>query len=157
MKRTKKSSLLTATAAVAGVAMGAGIALAATHPAVPLYTYEEVAQQYGAPAMPVMVDPTTHQGFPYSPKQTCMGGGNLSCHTPGNSAGLKSYDELSKHAFHAALGFNEWMDNDPSGLFISPDTHNLGDPGNTTVQAGVQTGLNPQKPWLQSHGHNGKW
>lgn len=147
MKRTKKSSLLTATAAVAGVAMGAGIAFA--HPAIQLFTYEEVAQQYGQAAMPVMVDPTTHQGFPYSPKQTCMGGGSLGCHTPGNTAGLKSYDDLSKHAFHASLGFNEWMDNDQSGLFI-------GD-GTGVTPAGTQTGLNPQKPWLQSHGHNGKW
>jgi hypothetical protein len=148
MKRTTKSSLLTVTAAVAGLAMGAGMALASTHPAIQLFTYEEVAQQYGMPAMPVMVD-QNHQGFPYSPKQTCMGGGNLSCHTPGNTAGLKSYDDLSKHAFHASLGFNEWMDNDQSGLFIGDGT------GDTP--AGVQTGLNPQKPWLQSHGHNGKW
>ncbi|HYS43748.1 MAG TPA: hypothetical protein VEM32_07175 [Geobacteraceae bacterium] len=158
MKRTTKSSLLTVTAAVAGLAMGAGIAMA--HPSVPLYTYEEVAAQYGAPAMPVMVDPTSHQGFPYSPKQTCMGGGSMSCHTPGNGAGLKSYDELSKHAFHASLGFNEWMDNNPDGLFISSQTYTLptgAGQASVTVNAGTQTGLNPQKPWLQSHGHNGKW
>ncbi len=156
MKRTKTGSLLTAAAAVAGVAMGAGIALAA-HPPIQLYTYEEVGQQYGmGNTMPVMVDPTTHQGFPYSPKQTC---GLAGCHdgkttvsgtgTKYDGTVLKSYDDLSKHAFHASLGFNEWMDNDQSGLFI-------GD-GTGVTPAGTQTGLNPQKPWLQSHGHNGKW
>ena len=143
MKRTKKCSLLTATGAVAGIAMGATIALAA-HPPVPLYTYEEVAAQYGMPKMPVMVD-AKHQGFPYSPKQTCFGA--VGCH--GDSASTnpkltKNYDDLSKHAFHSSLGFNEWMDNDYNGdgLFM---------------KNGIQTGLNPQKPWLQSHGHNGKW
>lgn len=153
MKRTKKSSLLTAAAAVAGVAMGAGIALAA-HPPIQLFTYEEVAAQmngtvdplnpFSAPVaqMPVMVDPASKQGMPYSPKQTCMGGGNMACHTPGNTVGLKSYSDVSEHAFHAALGYNEWMDNSDSGLFM---------------ENGKQTGLNPQKPWLQSHGHNGKW
>lgn len=157
MKRTKKSSLLTAAAAVAGVAMGAGIAMAA-HPDIMLFTYEEVARQMTGPAlltdgsnftappnmqMPVLVDPASKQGMPYSPKQTCMGGGNLSCHTPGNTVGLKSFAEISEHAFHASLGYNEWMDNSDSGLFVDEN--------------GKQTGLNPQKPWLQSHGHNGKW
>lgn len=160
MKRTKKSSLLTVAAAVSGVAMGAGIALAA-HPPIQLFTYEEVARQMNGPAltrdvngnptnltapasqpMPVMVDATSKMGMPYSPKQTCMGGGNLSCHTPGNTVNLKSFTEISEHAFHAALGYNEWMDNSDSGLF---------------KEDGTQTGLNPQKPWLQSHGHNGKW
>jgi hypothetical protein len=168
MKRTKSSSLLTATAAVAGLAMGAGIALAA-HPPIQLYTYEEVARQmtgpavtmtaggpnYAAPAnmaLPVMVDPNNKQGFPYSPKATCGLGG---CHDGAalDSKGkvLASYAKLADHAFHAALGFNEWMDNDPSGLFIGD-----GSVG-SLVAAGTQTGLNPQKPWLQSHGHNGKW
>lgn len=141
MKRTKKSSLLTGVAAVAGLTMGASIAMAA-HPQIQLFTYEEVAQQYGMQAMPVMVDPVTKQGMPYSPKQTCTGGGNLSCHSTGNTVGLKSYSDLADHAFHSALGYNEWMDNSDSGLFM---------------ENGMQTGLNPQKPWLQSHGHNGKW
>jgi hypothetical protein len=144
MKRTRKSSLLIGCTAVAGIAMGAGMAMA--HPQVPLYTYEEVAQQYGMPAMPVMASRVNNQGFPYSPKQTCTGGGNMACH-----GGYAGYDNLSKHAFHSALGWNEWMDNDPSGRFIgdgSPDS---------LVARGTQTGLNAQKPWLQSHGHNGKW
>ncbi len=142
MKKSRKTSLLVSAASIAGLAVGASIALA--HPAVPLYTYEEVATQYGQAAMQVYVDPTTHQGFPYSPKQTCTGGDNAACH-----GGIAGYETLSKHAFHSALGFNEWMDNDQSGLFIGDGT------GNTP--AGIQTGLNPQKPWLQSHGHNGKW
>lgn len=136
-----KILLLAGLSAVTGLATGVGVAQAA-HPSIQLFTYEEIAQQYGAPAMPVMVDPTSHQGMPYSPKQTCMGGGSLSCHTTGNTAGLKSYDDLAKHAFHATLGMNEWMDNSDAALF---------------VVNGKQTGLNPQKPWLQSHGHNGKW
>lgn len=156
MKKSRKTSLLVSASAVAGLAMGAGIAMAA-HPPIPLYTYEEVATQMNGPSdpqnpfsapvaqMPVMVDATKKQGFPYSPKQTCSGAGNASCH---------NYSNISKHAYHATLGFNEWMDNDPSGLFISPDTHVV---NGATINAGVQTGLNPQKPWLQSHGHNGKW
>lgn len=140
-KRGLKISLLAGASAVAGLTVGGTIAQAA-HPAIQLYTYEEIAQQYGAPAMPVMVDPTSKQGMPYSPKQTCMGGGNLGCHTPNNTKGLKSYTDMSKGAYHATLGMSEWMDNSASGLFM---------------ENGKQTGLNPQKPWLQSHGHNGKW
>lgn len=145
MKRTKTSSLLTVTAAVAGVAMGAGIALAA-HPPIQLYTYEEVAQQFGQAAMPVQVGANPlnpMQGMPYSPKQTCTGGGTTACH-----GGYAGYSKLADHAFHAQLGYNEWMDNDPSGSFIG---------NGSLVPNGTQTGLNPQKPWLQSHGHNGKW
>ncbi|MBU5614520.1 cytochrome C [Geomonas azotofigens] len=155
MKRTKKiSSLLTVTAAAAGVAMGASIAMAA-HPPVQLYTYEEVAQQMGFPKAPVMVDRVTKQGMPYSPKQTCFGDQNgVACHgttQDGASAKLKvDYDGISKHAYHAALGFNEWMDNSKSGLFVSTGTADL-------VPAGTQTGLAANKPWVQSHGHNGKW
>jgi len=146
MKRTGKGSLLVGVAAVTGVALGAGIALAA-HPTVPLYTYEEVAQQYGQQAMPVMANPASKQGFPYSPKQTC------STATPGvnDNFACHNYSNISKHAFHASLGFNEWMDNDPSGYFVGD-----GSSGSLVAQ-GTQTGLNPQKPWLQSHGHNGKW
>ena len=136
-----KISLLAGASALAGLSMGGGIARAA-HPPIQLYTYEEIAQQYGQPAMPVMVDATSKQGMPYSPKQTCMGGGSMSCHTTGNTVGLKSYDDMSKNAYHASLGLAEWMDNSDTGLFM---------------ENGKQTGLNPQKPWLQSHGHNGKW
>ncbi|QXE90971.1 cytochrome C [Geomonas subterranea] len=154
MKRTKKtSSLLTVTAAVAGVAMGASIAMAA-HPPIQLYTYEEVAQQMGFPKAPVMVDRVTKQGMPYSPKQTCFGDqGTTACHgnaAAGNSKLAKSYDDLSKHAYHAALGFNEWMDNSKGGLFVSTGDADL-------LPKGTQTGLAANKPWVQSHGHNGKW
>ena len=137
-----KISLLAGVSALAGLTMGGGMARAAVHPPIQLFTYEEIAQQYGMPAMTVMVDTGSKQGMPYSPKQTCMGGGNLSCHTTGNTVGLKSYTDLAEHAFHSSLGINEWMDNSISGLFM---------------EDGKQTGLNPQKPWLQSHGHNGKW
>jgi hypothetical protein len=148
MKRTKPSSLLTVTAAVAGLAMGASIAMA-SHPAIQLFTYEEVASQFGAPAMPVVAQ-AKNAGMPYSPKATCTGGGvqTGTCHADNtaakNSAGktVVGYTALADHAFHAALGYNEWMDNSDKALFMVD---------------GKQTGLNPQKPWLQSHGHNGKW
>ena len=175
-KLNPKTSLLVSASAVAGLAMGASLALAA-HPPIQLFTYEEVAAQMngthtaaqtapffnaqgqpiypnagpmtaqGVPnipnaPMPVMIDPVSKQGMPYSPKQTCTGGGAAACHSTGNTANLKSYDDMSNKSFHSALGYNEWMDNSDSGLFI---------------EGGKQTGLNPQKPWLQSHGHNGKW
>ena len=170
MKKSRiKTSHLVSAAAVAGLTMGATLALAA-HPPIMLYTYEEVAQQMGFPVAPVMVDATKKMGLPYSPKQTCGLGGchdGLTVQDEKNatltglrytiSAGSKyygkklaGYEALADHAFHAALGFNEWMDNSPSGLFISTGASDL-------VPAGTQTGLNPQKPWLQSHGHNGKW
>jgi hypothetical protein len=91
-------------------------------------------------------------GLPYSPKATCSGGMVLStkCHadnsTERDAKGklLVGYTALADHAFHSSLGYNQWMDNSPTGLFVAAD--------------GVtQTGLNPQKPWVQSHGHNGKW
>lgn len=151
MMKPSKISLLAGVSALAGLAMGAGIAQAA-HPPIQLKTYEEIGQQFGmGNSMPVMVDPVTKQGMPYSPKQTC---GATLCHdglTVQNADTvsskylgkvLRSYRELADHAYHAALGINEWMDNSVSGLFI---------------EDGKQTGLNPQKPWLQSHGHNGKW
>ena len=141
-KPSLKISLMAGVSALAGLAMGGGLARAAVHPQIPLLTYEEIAQQYGKPAMPVMVDPASKQGMPYSPKQTCTGGGSTNCHSNGNTKGLKSYSDLAEHAFHASLGINEWMDNSQSGLFM---------------ENGRQTGLNAQKPWLQSHGHNGKW
>lgn len=153
MKRTKMtSSLLTVTAAVAGVTIGASLAMAA-HPPITLYTYQEVADQMGFTAMgqkaPVIVDHVAKQGMPYSPKQTCFGsqqqadGTMMSCHGNGTGVLAKSYDDLAKHAYHAELGFNEWMDNSDNARFA--DTN------------GVQTGLAANKPWVQSHGHNGKW
>jgi hypothetical protein len=152
MKKVKKTTLLASVSAVAGLAMGAGIALAA-HPAIQLFTYEEVAFQFGqaSGAMPVMASNVNRQGMPYSPKQTCTGGGvnSTKCHADnttekkaGSATPLVGYTAMADHAFHAALGYNEWMDNSDKALFMVD---------------GIQTGLNPQKPWLQSHGHNGKW
>ncbi|MCM2356894.1 MAG: cytochrome C [Geobacteraceae bacterium] len=147
MKKSRiKTSLLVSAASVTGLALGAGIALAA-HPPIQLYTYEEVAQQMGFPAAPVIVDKTTKQGLPYSPKQTCFGskdGGATKCHgdDPANPKLKANYNDLAEHAFHAELGFGQWMDNSASGRLVN---------------AGVQTGLALNKPWVQSHGHNGKW
>src|SRR6266540_3343210 len=103
MKKLRiKTSLLVSASAVAGLAMGAGIAMAA-HPPIQLYTYEEVARQMYGPAlspsadgtfnfdaapnkqMPIIIPNTSNpapntgymQGMPYSPKQTC---GAVGCH-----------------------------------------------------------------------------
>ena len=153
-KFNAKASLLVSAAAVAGLAIGATVAMAAHQP-IQLFTYEEVAAQmqgtvnpanpFSTPRapQPVLINRVTNQGMPYSPKQTCTGAGMLgNCHSTGNSAGLKSYDDMANKSFHSSLGYNEWMDNSDTGLFM---------------EGNKQTGLNPQKPWLQSHGHNGKW
>ena len=166
-----KTSHLVSASAVAGLAMGASIALAA-HPPIQLYTYEEVAAQYlggtygpmnpagtiNAPGkLPVMIanskypaSPGYMQGMPYSPKQTCFGdqvqnGLTVACHGNTGSSNTKiqkTYNDLSQHAFHSMMGRNEMMDNSVSGLFM---------------ENGKQTGLNPQKPWVQNHGMDGKW
>jgi len=150
MKKLRiKTSLLVSVSTVAGLAMGASIAMA-SHPAIQLFTYEEVATQFGQQALPVMASRLNNQGMPYSPKATCTGGGVQTgvCHADNNTTPMTNgkpmvgYTAMSDHAFHAALGFNEWMDNSDKALFMVD---------------GKQTGLNPQKPWLQSHGHNGKW
>lgn len=94
-RRSLKRLVLGGALATAGLALSAGLAFAA-HPPVTLYTYEEVAMQYGMTKMPVQVDPNTLRGFPYSPKQTCG-----ECH---------DYSKISDHAFHSALGMFEWKD-----------------------------------------------
>ena len=113
--------------AAAGLTLSAGLAFAA-HPPVTLYTYEELAMQYGLDVankekMPVQVDPNTLRGFPYSPKQTCGG-----CH---------EYTQISDHAFHAALGMHEWQDT-ADGEFKIDDPNVI-------------------KPWTQSGAMWGKW
>lgn len=95
-KRKPTGPLIVASMTAAGLAVGAGIALGAHPVPIQLKTFEEVAAQYGAPVMPVMVDPVTKKGFPYSPKQTCGG-----CH---------DYNSISDHAFHSAQGRSEWVD-----------------------------------------------
>lgn len=134
--------LLSVTAAIGLVIMGAGVALA-SHPNIPLYTYEEVAQQFGQPMMPVALN-VENKGFPYSPKQTC---GN--CHNGSlvrndgqgpitDAAGsaiispLVSFDDMNENTFHADMG---------AGALINT--------ADTSSQAG--------KPWSQSLGMAGKW
>ena len=96
---------LTAAAAAAVLLGGVGSAQAA-HPDVQLFTFEEIATQYGMPAMPVMIMNTTSmQGMPFSPKQSC---GTANCH---------DYDSISDHAFHSAQGMFEWKDT-PDGEFL---------------------------------------
>lgn len=133
MKRKRNQQLIVATAAAAGLAMGATFAMAA-HAPVQLYTFEEVGQQFGMPnnKMPVMVNPASKKGFPYSPKQ--------SCGTPAyDQNGVKTsnchdYANISDHAFHSAQGRNQFVDT-ANGQF---------DP-------------TKPKPWTQSGAMVGKW
>lgn len=140
MRKNRISTpLLTTAAAALGLAMGAGMALAA-HPPVTLYTYEEIAQQYGMTQMPVQIDPTSKQGFPYSPKQSC---GTSGCH---------DYQNISDHTFHSAFGMRELEPTSPTGS-------NVGRSGGHEYQAGLGTVgfADKPKPWTQGTGHVGKW
>lgn len=121
-------------AAVTMLIVGSGMAFAA-HPDIPLYTYEEVAQQFGQPMMPVALDGEM-KGFPYSPKATC---GN--CH----NGGLTSND--GQHTFTEALVSYADMDNDT--FHVQQDANNMVEDFGTSSQAG--------KPWTQSVGMAGKW
>jgi len=142
-------------AAVTMLIMGAGTGFAA-HPDIPLYTYEEVAEQFGYPVMPVGLD-AENKGFPYSPKQTCgnchngtlyrtdspmldmMQGGDGSAQFPiTDKAGtpistpLVSYEDMNNDTFH-----------------VQQDANLLIDTAGASSQAG--------KPWTQSLGMAGKW
>ncbi|WP_243372498.1 hypothetical protein [Geotalea sp. SG265] len=129
--------------------MGTGLA---AHPPIELKTYDEVAVQYGVPyttdakgnkvptgPMPVIVGGNPQnpmQGFPYSPKATCGSCHNGTTVAPSTGKVLKSYEALADHAFHSALGANEWNDS-PTG--------------------GFDTTVNRQKPWNQTKAMWGKW
>ncbi|MCM0083550.1 cytochrome c3 family protein [Geomonas sp. Red32] len=99
------------------------------HPAVTLYTFEEVGYQMnnGQP-VPVQVD-ANGKGLPYSPKMTC---GTSGCHVK-NGVDY-TYDKISDHAFHSGQGRSEYQDS-ATGKFDA--TKN--------------------KPWLQSTAMVGKW
>jgi hypothetical protein len=99
------------------------------HPAVTLYTFEEVGMQMaGGAKVPVQVD-ANGKGMPYSPKQTC---GTSGCHIK-NGVDY-TYDKISDHAFHSSQGRSEMVDSS-TGKFDA--TKN--------------------KPWLQSTAMVGKW
>jgi hypothetical protein len=135
MRRQKPGPLLVAGLTVAGLVVGAGIALAAHKTPIPLMTYEELPAQFGMPQgaqMQVQVDPQSKKGFPYSPKQTC-GGPNGSCH---------NYTEISDHAFHAAQGRNEFQDQQKNADGTFPAYGQF---------------ANKPKPWTQSTAMVGKW
>ena len=99
------------------------------HPAVTLYTFEEVGMQMaGGAQVPVQVD-ANGKGMPYSPKQTC---GTSGCHVKN---GIDyTYDKISDHAFHSNEGRSEYQDSS-DGKF------------NATKN----------KPWTQSTAMVGKW
>lgn len=145
MRKNRISTPLLTTAATAlGIAMGAGFAMATppAHQPIVLYTYEEIAQQYGMSKMPVQVDPTTKQGFPYSPKQSC---GTSGCH---------DYNSISKHTFHSAFGMQELESTMPLGSNAGRSGgHEYSAANNSSV-----TGFTDKpKPWTQGTGHVGKW
>ena len=99
------------------------------HPAVTLYTFEEIGMQMaGGAKVPVQVD-ANGKGMPYSPKQTC---GTSGCHVKN---GIDyTYDKISDHAFHSNQGRSEYQDS-VDGKFDA--TKN--------------------KPWVQSTAMVGKW
>ncbi len=100
-----------------------------SHPAVTLYTFEEIGMQMaGGAKVPVQVD-ANGKGMPYSPKQSC---GTAGCHIK-NGVDY-TYDRISDHAFHSSQGRNEYQDSS-TGKFDA--TKN--------------------KPWLQSTAMVGKW
>lgn len=138
MKRRLKNAfpaLAAVGAFVAGSAISVGIGYAAHSKPVQLMNFDEVSMQLVGGT----VDPTTknvtpnksipitlkdtvsRQGFPYSPKATC------------GAAGCHDYGKISDHAFHAALGQQEWLD--------TAD-------GNLTLKV---------KPWVQGNAMYGKW
>lgn len=100
-----------------------------SHPAVTLYTFEEIGMQMaGGQKVPVQVD-ASGKGMPYSPKQSC---GTAGCHV---KDGVDyTYDRISDHAFHSGQGRSEYLDS-ATGKFDA--TKN--------------------KPWLQSTAMVGKW
>ena len=140
MKKMRRQKLLVLAGATAVTALGAGVAMAA-HAPVTLYTYEEVATQFGYPKMPVMVN-AKGQGLPYSPKQSC---GTPAYDQSGNQvSACHGYNNISNHAFHSNQGVSEIKDLTAA---------------NTGV-AGLRDGqFNPtrNKPWTQSVGMIGKW
>jgi len=102
---------------------------ASDHPAVTLYTFEEIGMQMaGGQKVPVQVD-ANGKGMPYSPKQTC---GTAGCHVL-NGVDY-TYDKISDHAFHSNQGRSEYQDSS-TGKFDA--TKN--------------------KPWVQSAAMVGKW
>jgi hypothetical protein len=100
-----------------------------SHPAVTLYTFEEIGYQMnGGQPVPVQVD-ANGKGMPYSPKTTC---GTSGCHVI-NGVNY-TYDRISDHAFHSAQGRNEFQDS-----------------------ADGKLDARKNKPWGQSSAMVGKW
>ena len=107
----------------------ANLGPAPAHPAVTLYTFEEIGMQMaGGQKVPVQVG-ADGKGMPYSPKQTC---GTSGCHIK-NGADY-TYDKISDTAFHSHEGRAEMMDVNNGNLL--PGLH---------------------IPWVQSTAMVGKW
>jgi hypothetical protein len=107
----------------------ANLGQAPAHPAVTLYTFEELGMQMaGGAKVPVQVD-ANGKGMPYSPKQTC---GTAGCHVK-NGVDY-TYDKISDHAFHSGQGRSEFVDSSNGKLDATKN-----------------------KPWYQSTAMVGKW
>lgn len=140
MSRSRVSLwFMAVSAAVTMLIMGSGMAFAA-HPDIPLYTYEEVASQFGQPMMPVALD-GENKGFPYSPKQTC---GN--CHNGAMVA--KDGTDLAQ-AFGLTEALVSYADMDSGTFHVQQDGNAMVETVGESAQAG--------KPWTQSLGMAGKW
>ena len=107
----------------------ANLGTAPAHPAVTLYTFEEIGMQMaGGEKVAVQVD-ASGKGLPYSPKQTC---GTSGCHVKN---GIDyTYDKISDHAFHSNEGRSEYIDSADGKLSALKN-----------------------KPWGQSTAMVGKW
>jgi len=107
----------------------ANLGPAPAHPAVTLYTFEEIGMQMASGAkVPVQVD-ANGKGMPYSPKETC---GTAGCHVK-NGVDY-TYDKISDHAFHSNEGRSEYVDSFDGKFDASKN-----------------------KPWTQSTAMVGKW
>ena len=148
MKRKHNKKLLTAVGAVAGVALGASMALAAHRP-INLFTYEELAMQFGQTKLPVMVD-AQGKGMPYSPKQSC---GTPGAFADGTTSACHDYNNISDHAFHSNQGVSEEKD-------LKAGDNMGNDPLTGLPVVLARDGqFNPirNKPFTQSVGMIGKW
>lgn len=134
MKKMRRQKLLVLAGATAVAALGASVAMAA-HKPINLFTYEELAMQFGQTKLPVAVD-ANGKGMPYSPKQSCGTPGQFA---DGTASACHDYGKISSKSFHANQGVSEIVDNlsgqPAAGMFST--TRN--------------------KPWTQSFGMIGKW
>jgi hypothetical protein len=148
MKKMRRQKLLVLAGATAVAALGANVAIAA-HKPINLFTFEELAMQFGQTKLPVAVD-ANGKGMPYSPKQSCGTPGQFA---DGTANACHDYGKIAGHSFHANQGVSEIKDlkagdnmgNDPlTGLPV-------------VIARDGQFNPIRNKPWTTSVGMIGKW